>query len=190
MTKIIKPDNKIVTSVPQEMSMDTFIDAIDDAHNSGAFDEILAQDQELDLDSYKEEHKETRAEILLDCLQEAAKMYEAVALKAKRHVKFMIGIKLKSSTEGKHVGHAMGYINKSYMGRLYPITTITIGFESVDQLKESEWGEYLFSMLIRDLFGSADILNDTRNNIKETDLVKEKLRNIKNKPKGFKGINK
>jgi len=186
MKKIIKPNNKIITSVPQEVSMDTFIDAIDNAHASGAFDEILAQDQELDLDSYKEDHKETRAEILLNCLQEAAGMYEEVALKQKRSVKFHIGIKLRSSKEGKHVGYAMGYINKSFMGRMHPITTVTIGLESIDQLKESEWGEYLFSMLIRDLFGSADILNDARNGIKESTLILEKLKNNKNKPKSLK----
>jgi hypothetical protein len=171
---------ELIKSVPQEVPMEVFINMIDAVEKEGGFDDIVANN--LDLQFFTETHKETRAEILLTCLIEAAKLYENQSKALGRAIKFDIGIKLTPSFNGKHIGYATGYINKLYMGKPYLITSSTIGFIDKTQLSESEWGEQLFSFMIRDLFGYADLLNELRGQIKESDIIKEKLKS-KNKKK-------
>lgn len=192
MAKSKAPRKKRNTGVPlgaTPVDMETFIAGIDNAYNSGEFDEEIAEEhQELQqtLDEKGTPKVDTLYDVLIDVFQKAADDWAKKSAVTGFPSKFFISIKPVPKQEGEYAAIICMALHYSCMGRGKLICEKFYGCRTFEDFKKDDWKAVLVQSMITELFGISALFLQAKEGISSSDIMKVQIQKGAKKAKAKK----
>jgi len=172
MSKIIKPTSGLIQPVEvlHETNVEDFIKLIEATEEKSDIKDYIASREEIEENNVSKQ--------LLELIEDASDVYCEMYKRSgnNRYVNFEIQFTLTPIKEGRYIGKATCNFIKHEKGKKKTLISKVFGFTTMEEVKKNDWGEILLIQMLAELIGCAHILSNLKEDVKESDVIREKLK--------------